>query len=211
MNPYQVLGVSETATDAEIKNAYRELAKKYHPDNYAQSPLADLAEEKMKEINEAYDMICDMRRNPSSKSTAGSSSAYGAAYNNATYSGSNYTKTSFPDVRRLIREGRYDDAMQILNGINGTARTAEWYFLMGMIYSRKGWSEQAYSYFQTACRMDPSNQEFRSALNNMNARRSYNPTGYNTVNPSVCSMCDICTGLMCVNCCCDCCGGRGCC
>ena len=62
-NPYEVLGVSATATDEEIKTAYRNLAKKYHPDNYNDSPLADVAEEKMKEVNEAYDAICDMRKN----------------------------------------------------------------------------------------------------------------------------------------------------
>ncbi len=202
MNPYQVLGVTETATDAEIKNAYRELAKKYHPDNYTDSPLADLAEEKMKEINEAYDMICDMRKNPNSSSQGANRNYYNQA---------GYTHTNFPDVRRLIREGRLDDAMQILNGVSGSARSAEWYFLMGMIFSRKGWTEQAYSYFQTACRMEPNNQEFLSALNNMNARRNYNPSGYNTVNPAGCSVCDICTGIMCADCCCDCLGGGGCC
>lgn len=204
MNPYQVLGVSETATDAEIKTAYRELAKKYHPDNYAQSPLADLAEEKMKEVNEAYDMICQMRKNPSSYNP------YSNASSNQ-YSSSNYTHTDYPDIRRLIREGRIDDALQLLNGIQGAARNAEWYFLMGMAYSRKGWSEQAYSYFQTACRMDPSNVEYRSALDNAATRRNYNPTGYNTTTTAGCSMCDICAGLMCANCCCECLGGRGCC
>ena len=56
-DPYSVLGVSPNASDEEIKKAYRELARKYHPDNYQNNPLADLAEEKMKEINEAYDMI----------------------------------------------------------------------------------------------------------------------------------------------------------
>lgn len=202
MNPYQVLGVAETATDAEVKTAYRELAKKYHPDNYADSPLADLAEQKMKEVNEAYDMICDMRKNgAASRSTSSQSS----------YSNSGYTNTSFPDVRRLIKEGRLDDAMQILNGVSGTGRNAEWYFLMGMIFSRKGWTEQAYSYFQTACRMEPNNQEFMSALNNMNARRHYNPSGYNTANSSGCSICDVCTTLICLDCMCDCCGGNGCC
>ena len=56
-DPYKVLGVSPEATDEEIKSAYRQLVKKYHPDNYADSPLADLANEKMQEINEAYDMV----------------------------------------------------------------------------------------------------------------------------------------------------------
>lgn len=202
MNPYEVLGVSPDATDAEIKSAYRELAKKYHPDNYAQSPLADLAEEKMKQVNEAYDKICEMRKNPSSSS----GSSY-TSYANST--NAYYTNTSYPDVRRLIKEGRLDDAMQILNGVNN--RNAEWYYLMGMIFSRKGYTEQAYSYFQTAFRMEPNNAEYQSALNNANNRRNYNPSGYNTSNSMGCSMCDICTGILCMNCCCECLGGNGCC
>ena len=56
-DPYSVLGVKPDASDQEIKKAYRELARKYHPDNYVDNPLADLAEEKMKEVNEAYEAI----------------------------------------------------------------------------------------------------------------------------------------------------------
>ena len=63
-DPYVVLGVSKNATDEQIKDAYRELARKYHPDNYADNPLSDLAGEKMKEINEAYDAIMNSRRAP---------------------------------------------------------------------------------------------------------------------------------------------------
>ena len=60
-DPYVVLGVPRTASDEEIKKKYRELARKYHPDNYANNPLADLAQEKMKQINEAYDAITKER------------------------------------------------------------------------------------------------------------------------------------------------------
>ena len=195
-NPYEVLGVSENATDEEIKTAYRNLAKKYHPDNYNDSPLADLAEEKMKEINEAYDRICDMRRNGSRSSS--SSGSYGT--------GSSYTHTSYPDVRQYIMNGRLDDALELLNGVPEGNRNAEWYFLMGMVFSRKGWNDQAFSYFQRAYQMDPSNAEFQAAYNNMNARRTYNNPGYNTDSGMGCSACDICTGLMCANCLCNCCG-----
>lgn len=62
MIPIRVLGVPSTATDEEVKKAYRNLAKKYHPDNYHDDPLADLAQEKMKEINEAYEEIQNQRK-----------------------------------------------------------------------------------------------------------------------------------------------------
>ena len=62
MDPYKVLGVSPSASDDEIRQAYRSLAKKYHPDNYANNPVADLAAEKMKEINAAYEQIQEMRK-----------------------------------------------------------------------------------------------------------------------------------------------------
>ena len=75
-NPYEVLGVSPNATESEIKTAYRNLAKKYHPDKYTNSPLADVAEEKMKEVNEAYDAIMEMRKNGGNSNSYGNSGGY---------------------------------------------------------------------------------------------------------------------------------------
>lgn len=201
-NPYIVLGVSENATDAEIKKAYRELAKKYHPDNYHDSPLADVASEKMKEVNEAYDEIQKLRREGK---TYGSASAGGfSGYN--PYSSSGYTHTDYPDVRRLIRAGRLNDAQTVLSGVPVEKRGAEWYFLFGLIDYRRGWTDSAYSNFQTACEKDPQNNEYRQALNMCNRQRSYTG-GYQTTGASGCSACDICSGILCVDCCCECMGG----
>ena len=80
-DPYKVLGVSASASDEEVKDAYRKLAKKYHPDQYTDSPLAELASEKMKEINEAYDTIVAQRKNRTAGGgyTSGGSRSSGAS------------------------------------------------------------------------------------------------------------------------------------
>lgn len=196
-NPYEVLGVSETATDEEIKAAYRKLAKKYHPDNYADSPLADVAEQKMKEINEAYDAINQMRQKGKGTGSTSSSS----------YSGS--SNSQFYNVRIYIQRNMIDQAEQILDSTPMGNRTAEWYYLKGMCAYRRGWSEQAFNNFTTACNMDPNNSEYRAALNNMQNQRAYNYGGYNQPNMQGtgvgCSCCDVCAAMMCADCMCDCC------
>lgn len=193
-DPYAVLGVDKNASEEEIKNAYRELARKYHPDNYADNPLSDLAGEKMKEINEAYDAIINSRRSGKKQNSSYSSTGNGA--------------TSFPEVRQLINQGRLEQAQEVLDGVPPQSRDAEWYFLNGTVLYRRGWFEQAYTSFATASRMDPSNMEYRNALNmaQRQSGRQYNP--YNTYgNGMGMSGCDCCTNLICADCCCECMGG----
>jgi len=191
-DPYSVLGVSKNASEEEIKNAYRELARKYHPDNYSDNPLSDLAAEKMKEINDAYDQIMNGRRS-------------GKNHNSGQYSSS---ATSFPEVRSLINQGRLEQAQEVLDGVPPQSRDAEWYFLNGTVLYRRGWFDQAYTSFATACRMDPTNPEYRNALNNAQRQTTgqYNPyRSYGNVGG--CNGCDLCTNLLCADCCCECMGG----
>lgn len=201
-DPYKILGISPTATDDEVKSAYRTLAKKYHPDNYAGSPVADLADEKMKEINQAYDTIMAQRRGH----TAGSAQQPSGGYTGYSYANS---RSSFSDVRNLIMTGRIADAEQILNGVPVEGRDAEWHFLKGTVLYKRGWMEEAYNHFAKACDMDPSNPEYSAAYNQIKNQRTGAYGGYNPGAPRQggCSGCDVCSGLLCADCCCECFGG----
>ncbi len=183
-DPYEVLGVARNASKDEIKQAYRELARKYHPDNYVNNPLSDLAEEKMKEINEAYDAIIK-----------GKSASQSSSYNS---SGNSYGSSRYAEIRRAISMNNIAYAEQMLSQI--TTHDAEWNFLMGSVMLRRGWYDNARSYFLTAHNMEPNNPEYAEALNRMSGAQ-----GMGGMNMMGLSPCDCCTGLMCADCLCDCC------
>lgn len=196
-DPYEVLGISPNATDDEVKTAYRNMARKYHPDNYADNPLSELAQEKMQEINDAYDAIVRARKNGGYHQQApGGHNAYTG------YTG----QSGYGDVRMMISQNRLADAQVVLDGVPGHARDAEWFFLMGSVLYKKGWLEEAANHFQTACRMEPGNMEYRQALNRIMMNRQTG--GYRTAGTTGgCDGCDVCTSLYCADCCCECMGG----
>lgn len=196
-DPYEVLGVSKDATDEQIKAAYKEQARKYHPDNYNNNPLSDLAEEKMKEINEAYDAVMAERK---------------ARRKSGGYRGGAYQASSeFADIRQMILQNRLEEAQELLDGVAVSQRSAEWYFLNGSVLYKRGWFDDAYTSFSNACRMDPQNPEYRAALERISSQRAGGfqtaYTGGRMNNAGGCSACDMCSGLICADCCCECMGG----
>lgn len=196
-DPYTVLGVSHNATDDEIKKAYRALAKKFHPDNYDDSnPLKELASEKMRDVNEAYETIKKSR-------AAGNSGAYGGSSYNA---GSSYTYTGsaeFARIRTLITQGRYTEADRYLEMISAEKRSAEWYYLKGIVLLKKGWVMDGTDYIKKACEMDPGNSEYKKAYNDIKGATYTNTHTTRQVHSTGCSGCDICMGLMCLECMCN--------
>jgi len=190
-DPYSVLGISSSATDAEVKKVYRELARKYHPDNYHDNPLADLAQEKMKEVNEAYNDILRMRE---------SGGSYRPGGRRATSSGASAEGAR---VRSAINAGDIRLAEELLSAF--PSRNAEWNFLMGSACYRKGWLDDALRYFQTAVSMEPANNEYRQALAYMNqGGQAYSPFGHGPLQTQGCDTCDCCTAMLCMNMCCRC-------
>ena len=210
-DPYEVLGVPRGASEEQIKTAYRNLAKKYHPDNYANSPLQEVATEKMKEVNEAYDAI--VSGNSGSQQSSGYNYGYGyngsnnranqGGYSENYYSG--HTTNDYTYVKNLINSNRLDDAEVLLENMNRQSRDAEWYFLKGRINYIRGWIDEAYSYFSTAYRMNPSNLEYKSSFENLRNMKSGSFRTSPSANDRECS--NLCCGLLCADSCCECCGG----
>ncbi|MDY5943043.1 MAG: DnaJ domain-containing protein [Oscillospiraceae bacterium] len=169
-DPYQILNIPPTATDEEVKRAYRDLARKYHPDNYHDNPLADLAQEKMKEINEAYDQIQKQRKASSAAAQGYGGASYGG------YSGSAYSG-GLQQVRLAIRRGDISLAERLLVAVGN--HDAEWNFLMGVVCSRRGWMDEAKRYLETAVQMEPNNMEYSNALSALTGN-GYRPEGFRT-------------------------------
>ena len=187
-DPYDILGIPSDSSEDEIKAAYKRAAMKYHPD-FSDSGNRSLNEEKMKEIDDAYDLIM----------------------NNMKLSGTDSEKfpqwtrsvSEFADVRRLIDRKRYDDAEELLDGIPKDSRNSEWNFLKGFILFKRGWLEEAEVYAEKACEEDPYNEEYKNLMDELDGSdesffKVYKPKG------AGCSSCSLCMSLCCMDLCCGC-------
>ncbi len=197
-DPYQVLGIPSTATDEEVKKAYRNLARKYHPDNYHDNPLEDLAQERMKEINEAYETIRTQRKAAQSggQSYGGYTGGYSQGYNAGAYGG------VWQRIRLAISQGNLNLAEELLNA--QTDHNGEWNFLKGAVCFKRGWMDEARRYYETAVQMDPGNAEYQRALDMLSGNgAAYRPNGYGHVTTGNCAgdnCSSLCAACACMNC-----------
>lgn len=193
-NPYEVLGVPRNASNDEIKKAYRQLCKKYHPDSYVDNPLADLAEEKFKEVQAAYDQIMKERE--------------GGGYS---YSASGQTQSTSQETaelqaaRNFINNRRFHEALNVLSNIGN--RNAMWYYYSAIANMGIGNNLVAVDHAKQAAAMEPNNMEYVNFANQMQFRgRQYQNMGTGYGRQSF-GTGNLCCDLWCMDTMCECMGG----
>lgn len=195
MDPYKVLGVQPTDTDEQIKAAYRALVKRYHPDRYPEAAEKEAAAEKLKQINAAYAEIERLR--------SGKGGAQDGGYENAGYGGFAGDPRYAP-VRTRISLGDLQGAEAMLDAM--PVQDAEWHYLKGIIYYRRGWMDGARQHLTMAYNMRPDNAEYARAYQTMNEMGGFR-NFYRQSSDSDFGACDLCAGMMLLDLCC----GRRCC
>ena len=208
-DPYEVLGVARDASEDEIKKAYRELAKKYHPDRYVDNPLSELAEDKFKEVQQAYDAIMEERSGHGGSSyqsaNGGASSGGYSQTQYQDYGGEDAETPELQTVRNYVELKRYREALNLLTRI--TQRPARWYYYGALANRGLGNNMEAMNLARQAVAMNPNNLEYRNFLNQlMQTNQTYqaNSQQYGGMGGSPC---DCCLQLWCADSCCECCGG----
>lgn len=236
-DPYEILGVSRNASEEDIKKAYKALSRKYHPDANINNPHKDEAEEKFKEIQQAYQQI--MKERTEGYSYQGSSNGRGGGgYNTGGYGdfggfgggfggfgsfGGGYGSggTGYEEDGHLraagnyVRNGYYKEARTVLDGMEENTRDARWYYYSALAHSGLGNQVSALEHARRAAALEPGNREYSNLVyqfENGGAWYSQRQRTYSQPYVSGDSLCmKICLANLICNICCGggglCCGG----
>lgn len=180
-DPYQVLGITRGASDEEIKKAYRSLSRKYHPDANVNNPNKDAAEERFKQVQQAYDQIMKEKQQGTGYD-GGYGNSYGSGFGNY-YSG----RTTYQEensklqaAANYIRNGYYKEAMNVLNDIPFAERNGRWYYYSAVVHQRVGNTATALEHIRRAVELEPSNIQYRQFQQNL----EYGGTWYTSMGSS---------------------------
>lgn len=205
-DPYSILGVAKTASSEEVKKAYRELSKKYHPDSHMNNPLSDLAEEKFKEIQQAYDQIMNGitgNNNYSARSSSSNDGAWGG--NSSNYNNTSGDSAEFNGVYNLLYERRYQEALRELGKISN--HNAKWFYFSAVANNGVGNNVVAFEHARQALALEPSNRDYQNLVNQLQFRtQRYQSAGNMYGRPSMGSG-NLCCDLFCADSLCECLGG----
>ena len=198
-DPYKVLGVSRDATDDEIKQAYRRLAKQYHPDR---NPGDETAAKKMQQINAAYEQIKNPEKaQPNSGSYQSQGyDPFGRGYGQED-AGDPYLRSAY----NYIRYGRYQEALNALQ--NSTVRQGKWYYLSALANDGLGNQVTALEHIRRAVSMEPNNLTYLQALDRIEhgstvyRQQAGNYRGF-TMRGNPCASLCLCYFLQCLCRCC---------
>ena len=212
LDPYSVLGVPRNASDDEIKKAYRKLSRKYHPDANINNPNKDQAEEKFKEVQQAYEQIMKEREyGSSSQNGYGGYGNYGGFGNYGNAGSSAYQDEE--SMRRraasnYVQSGHFQEAMNVLDSLG--QKNGEWYYLAAMANMGMGNNVKALEHIREAVRQEPNNQQYRMLLNRMEGGGSWYETQQGPFGGMPVAGDDMCLKLCLANALCGmCCPGSG--
>lgn len=163
-NPYRVLGIRDGAPQEEVRAAYLQLVKRYHPDRYMDVEMKEKANKRLIAINEAYDAIS---RHAETGSSVRQEKPVRSSYQGS-YSGQD--AADFARTRSFLSQNNLQAARNSLFQIG--ARNAEWYYLCGIVYLREGQPDTAADYLARANRMEPENAEYRRASEAIQAKET---------------------------------------
>lgn len=198
LDPYSVLGVSRDASMDEIKKAYRSLSRKYHPDANVNNPNKDQAEEKFKQIQQAYDQIVKDRERGSS------SDAWGAGYDpyGRGYQQNSQRSVELQAAMNYINAQHFQEAMNVLNRMS--ERNGEWYYCHAVANAGLGNLASALEDARYALQLEPDNRQFQQLYQQLQSGGQWYQnmgTGYGYPNQSV-DLGRCCWQCMCINCLC---------
>ena len=206
LDPYSVLGVPRSATDDEIKKAYRRLSRKYHPDANINNPNKDQAEEKFKQVQQAYEQIMKEREYgydsaENSYGGFGGFGGYGGGQRSSTYQDEEELRRQA--AANYVQSGHYQEALNVLSSLS--QRNGQWYYLSAMANMGMGNNVNALNHIREAVRLEPDNMQYRMVLQRMEGggtwyQEQQNPFGGMPVGGN-----DLCMKCLLANMACSCC------